>query len=187
MKNFLVVVFSIMTLFVFLTGCSNGSGAASTATEYIISGTVADSVTGDAVPGAKVGIGPNILTTDSNGYYSVSVPANQAITGNFYVSKGTDYNFYLYSGINFTPISDLTFNIKIDKPGVYNVGPAEIEYNNNTYRSNDVTIEVAQDQVLKDKKGVTRTVFFELATDKQDIVLGEKINLVIKFYFLDLS
>jgi len=76
-------------------------------------------------------------------------------------------------------------NVKIDKPGVYNVGPAEIEYNNNTYRSNDLTIEVSEDQVLKHKKSVARKVFFDLIADKQNVVLGEKIILVIRFYFLD--
>jgi len=78
-----------------------------------------------------------------------------------------------------------TFNIKIDTPGVYNVGPAEIEYKNNLYRSNDLTIEVSQTQVLKNKKDLAEKVFFELDSDKQDVVLGEKIPISLRFYFMD--
>jgi len=111
MKKVLVIISSILVLAVLFIGCS--TDGTSGASEYTISGKVIDSVTGDGVSGAKVGFGTNIMTTDVSGNYSVTVTANEAITGNFYVSKGTDYDFSVYSGINLTPVSDLTYDIKI--------------------------------------------------------------------------
>jgi len=39
---------------------------------------------------------------------------NTEITGNFYVSKGTEYNFRVFSSLDLTVISDFSYNIKID-------------------------------------------------------------------------
>jgi len=103
----LSLVFSVV-----FAGCNLNTGS-SGASEYTISGKVIDP-TGSGVAGAKVGFGSNITTSDANGNYSVTVKANKAITGNFYVCKGTDYNFQVLGGINFTPISDLGYNIIIE-------------------------------------------------------------------------
>ena len=81
---------------------------------YTISGKVTDHVTGIGVPGAKVGFGSNIATTNANGDYSVTVAENEEISGNFYFCKGAEYNFSVISGFNLTPVSDLVYNIEMD-------------------------------------------------------------------------
>ncbi len=113
MKKCTLVFLSILVAAFFFPGCSE-PGVTPGSSEYTISGKVIDSVTGDEVSDAKVGFGTNILTTDASGNYSFKVAANTAITGNFYVSKGTDYDFSVFSGLDLTPTSDLTYNLKID-------------------------------------------------------------------------
>jgi len=79
-----------------------------------ISGKVTDFVTGVGVPGAKVGFGSNIATTNVNGDYSVLVVENEEILGNFYFCKGAEYNFSILGGFSLTPVSDLVYNIEMD-------------------------------------------------------------------------
>jgi len=81
-----------------------------------------------------------------------------------------------------------TFNVRVDKPGVYKVGPAIIKEQGKEYKSEKVKLEVAQEQILDPdtiEQPLEQKVFFELASDKKDVVVGEKINCRFRFYYLD--
>lgn len=111
MKKSAMVLLSILSVLIILIGCSDlGLNSPS---GYTISGKVIDFITGDGVSGAKVGFGQNIVTTDFNGNYSFTLAENEKITGNFYVCKGLEYQFLVFSGLNITLDSDINYNIKV--------------------------------------------------------------------------
>ena len=206
MKKSLLIFFSIMVLAVFFTGCSSDSvpGTIPGASEYTISGKVIDSVTGGAVQGAKVGFGPNIMTTDASGNYSVIVAANEAITGNFYVSKGLDYEFSVYSGLNLTPVADLTYSIKIEPIDISgyitHIVSGQIYLSNNTteIESCSISINIINEngenndfQSVPYTKGTGYSI--ETETFGSNCILSVRVddgtNPVFKYYIdnLDLS
>ena len=80
-----------------------------------------------------------------------------------------------------------TFHVRVDKQGEYGIGPAVLELDGKKIKSNMLDIKVADDQAFKNDdvraNPLEQKVFFELITDKQDVVVGEKINCLLRFYF----
>lgn len=77
--------------------------------------------------------------------------------------------------------------IRIDKPGVYTLGPAEVTIDGNIYRSRSLEITVGDKQIVSngDVRKDKEKFFLQLVSDKKNVVVGEKINCVLRFYFTD--
>ena len=128
----------------------------------------------------QVAVGQNfLLKVDSKGIASKISPTIEGIKGFEVVNAG-----FKMSIQNGSAMSSYLFNIKIDKPGLYELGPAEIVYNNTVYRSNTLQIGVSGKQILKYKKESLEKFFFELQADKENIFLGQKVAIVARFYYL---
>ncbi len=113
MKKSLLFIMSVMVLSLLLISCPDPGSGTGSAT-VTISGIVTDSYTGLPVSGVKIGFGPYTATTDAAGNYSIEAVENEVITGNFYISRGIEYIFEVFNGIDITPVSDLVYDRTIE-------------------------------------------------------------------------
>jgi len=82
-----------------------------------------------------------------------------------------------------------TYNVRVDMPGAYKIGPVEITKGDDTIYSNEITLAVADEQI-EDEDADQKTkkadrAFFHLAADKKNVVIGEKILCSLRFYYVD--
>lgn len=108
-----VIVLSVLA--VLFTSCSNPV----TTAHHSISGVISDQVTGAPIDGATVVMGKYSATTDAAGKYTIALDADStSVTGNFAVSKGTDYMFDLVQNATLNASSDPSnFNVSL-RPAV---------------------------------------------------------------------
>lgn len=118
--------------------------------------------------------------------------ANLAISGKPEI-KGLE-NIYMRDNgvmsvtINGQSTMKYTYKVRIDTPNVYKIGPAIVHANNKPLTSNTVTVEVSDQPVaLKDDKnnGQSNVAFLRFNTNKERVVVGEKITCTLRFYYTD--
>jgi len=78
------------------------------------------------------------------------------------------------------------YNVRIDKKGEFEIGPAEIEYDGDIIQSDMITVNVGDTQKEKNgKRQAGHKVNFDFFADKQKVVVGETVKLVLRFYYLE--
>ena len=71
------------------------------------------------------------------------------------------------------------YTVRAQMVGTYTIGPARVAINNQIINSNVITVVVEQHQV----QNVTKlAAFLRIGTDKNYVVVGEKILFVMRFY-----
>lgn len=86
------------------------------------------------------------------------------------------------STINGVSTTKYSYKLRIDEPGTFQLGPAIVMYQGAPVESNVLTINVAQQQKSKNGTG-QKKAFLELKVDKDQVVVGQKINCTLTFYY----
>lgn len=92
--------------------------------------------------------------------------------------------------VNGRTTAHYSYELRIDTPGAYILGPAEFTIRGNTFSSNKINIRVADETIAQTttpekSKRKHETAFIRLTTDKQQVVAGERIACQLRFYFTD--
>jgi hypothetical protein len=97
-------------------------------------------------------------------------------------------NGYQMNMINGATTIVYQFQMRIDTPGVYTIGPATLVHESQTMQSNAISLNVTQEQKvdqIKKASATTSSNFFRLTADKQRAYVGEKITCMLTFYTND--
>lgn len=97
-------------------------------------------------------------------------------------------NGYQMNMINGNTTVVYQFQVRIDTPGSFVIGPARLSHESNTIESNTISLTVTQEQKvdqLKKASATTSNNFFRLTADKQRAYVGEKITCMLTFYTND--
>lgn len=106
--------------------------------------------------------------------------------------EGLDQFVVKNSGVRITSINGKTtgkfnFEVRIDTPGTYTVGPALLMDRGNELRSNSVRVVVGQEQIEQvqsgSKKKKEAPTLLRLSADKKQVVVGERIGCSLRFYY----
>lgn len=94
------------------------------------------------------------------------------------------------STINGKTTTKYSYRIRIDTPGTYEIGPAVMADNRQQQTSNTLRVVVGdhaieQKQSGKKKDQKKSPVLLRMKTDKQKVVIGERIASSIRFYYTD--
>lgn len=104
---------------------------------------------------------------------------------NFKVSK----NGFHMNMINGDTSISYRYQIRIDNPGTYVIGPAKMQESNHVLESAPVTITVAQEEKVHEQKKDTAakasSSFIRLTCDKQEVFVGQKVPCSLTFYTTD--
>lgn len=79
------------------------------------------------------------------------------------------------------------YELRIDVPGTYQLGPATYEHKEQILRSNTVPIVVGKEQI-GEKKSSDKTaapILLRLHADKERVVVGERVTCRLRFYLTD--
>ena len=79
------------------------------------------------------------------------------------------------------------YELRIDEPGTYSLGPATFEYKGKQLVSNTVRVVVGNEQI-EEKKGSDETrapILLRLSADKDHAVVGERVTCQLRFYLSD--
>lgn len=92
---------------------------------------------------------------------------------------------YRMNLINNQSTINYTFVTRIDKPGSYSIGPAIVQDRDERAQSSVLILKVGKSEIAygdnrQNKK--TKKIFLQLATDKKQVVAGEKIKGTITLY-----
>ncbi|KPA11887.1 batD protein [Candidatus Magnetomorum sp. HK-1] len=96
-------------------------------------------------------------------------------------SGGTSSNFSMVNGQVSSSI-DQTYYLFPKKIGRFNIGPAEVEINGKTYRSNHVTVTV-QKQSSDVSQQSHQPVFLTVSLSSPKTYVGQTIFYTVKFYY----
>ncbi len=125
-----------------------------------------------------------VMVSDSGG--SLQVPAIKGLER--FSAKRT--GLYM-SSINGKSTTKYTYQVRIDKSGTYEIGPAVADYNGNAMQSELLTVAVGDSHVTgKQKKGASRAskkALLRLSVDSNDVVVGQKVSGRLRFYYNDSS
>jgi hypothetical protein len=84
-----------------------------------------------------------------------------------------------------------SYNVRIDTLGSYTIGPAIVHHQQQEFVSNTVNIAVVKDIVAspqgKNNAQQEPKVFLRLMVDAETVVVGQKIECVLRFYYQDRS
>lgn len=99
---------------------------------------------------------------------------------------------YYMSSINGKTKTKISFQVRIDEPGDFTMGPAVINYQQKKYESDHVTVVVKESvsvsQSLKSNQSTTtQHAFLHLSTDTDHVVVGQKMSGTLCFYYQDPS
>ncbi len=95
------------------------------------------------------------------------------------------------STINGVSTTKYTYQVRIDKPGNYTVGPARLMHQQKELISNVVSVSVDTDQngsqktQSKSSKKNDLKTFLRLKVDAERVVVGQKIKAILRFYYQD--
>lgn len=95
---------------------------------------------------------------------------------------------YHMSSINGDVTIKHKYNIVAQKAGSYSIGPASIEKDGKKYTSNVITVQVGAQAVAVAPPHASKSAqvaFLELTVDKDRVVVGEKIQCTLRFYYTD--
>lgn len=122
----------------------------------------------------------------------VTVQEAQNITSRPTLTTSNDIqvrpNGYQMNMINGNTTVVYQFQVRIDTPGSFIIGPARLVHESNTIESNTISVTVNQEQKvdqLKKASASTSSNFFRLTADKQRAYIGEKITCMLTFYTND--
>ncbi len=90
--------------------------------------------------------------------------------------------------INGKTTAKYTFQVRIDSPGSYTIGPAHFSDGKNQMSSNEVRVVVGKEQIEQHQKGARKQdapVLLRLSADKEQAVVGERIQCKLRFYYTD--
>jgi BatD DUF11 like domain len=85
------------------------------------------------------------------------------------------------STINGVSTTKYSYKVRIDEIGTFQLGPAIVMYQGAPVESNVLSIDVTQRQKSKDVS--EKKAFLELKVDKDQVVVGQKINCTLTFYY----
>lgn len=97
-------------------------------------------------------------------------------------------NGYQMNMINGATTIVYQFQMRIDTPGTYTIGPATLVHESQTVESNAISLNVTQEQKIDQIKKASATAshnFFRLTADKQRAYVCEKITCMLTFYTND--
>jgi hypothetical protein len=153
--------------------------------------------------------GMNLRVVDTRGALLEQVATGQpfnvevivtdiSVFNKYPVVAGLDQFTVKNSGMRITTINGQTtaqymYEVRIDTPGTYVLGPAQLEVRGNTFASNKVTIRVADETIIRPTStsnsaktsAKQEPAFVRFTTDKQQVVEGERIGCRLRFYFTD--
>ncbi len=101
--------FIVINLLIISSGCP-----APDPVNYTISGRVFNGCTGVGITGAHVMIGDRIVTTETNGNYSLSMGNSGVFTGTFGAWYNQDYSFWLLYDVSLDLKNQSVYDIKLD-------------------------------------------------------------------------
>lgn len=153
--------------------------------------------------GAGVPFVVEVVTEDVSGSQEPKIEG----IDDFYIGQRS-FQMRMINGASSTKIS---YQVRIDGAGKYKIGPARLNVDGKDIESNIVDLEVSTDQIEspgqkifskkrfrqadnydgsadldeKDNLSNNKEFFFKLFADKESVVVGEKINCVLRFYYLD--
>ncbi len=89
------------------------------------------------------------------------------------------------SSINGKSTVKYSYQVRIDRPGMYTIGPARLDDNGNQMESGTITLEVSNQQVGKHRKQrrAQEVVLLRLSVAKDRVVVGERVPCTLRFYY----
>lgn len=82
--------------------------------------------------------------------------------------------------INGVSNATYSYQVRIDKPGTYVIGPATAKTAMGIEQSDTATITIVEQQ---EKKHAQNSTFLALSTNKQRLFVGEKVHCSLRFYY----
>ena len=110
------------------------------------------------------------------------------------VVKGIEAFHVKNAGMRITTVNGKTtskymYELRIDVPGSYSIGPAELVYNKQKLLSNAIRVTVGKEQREQQKtahgKKKHAPILLRLSTDKERAVVGQRIICTLRFYLSD--
>lgn len=120
----------------------------------------------------------------------VSVRDMQSI-GQPPVVKGLDQFEVKTKGVHITTVNSkitakYTFEVRIDMPGTYTIGPALFSDQNHQEHSNKVRVIVGNEQIdAKNNTTEDKPVLLRLVANKDRAIIGECVHCWLRFYYTD--
>ncbi len=126
---------------------------------------------------------------DINGLKNFKPPAFR----NFYVFSGPNQSTSIQF-INGRQSASITYSyiVQAKNTGTYSIGPAQIEYNGKTYKTESLKITVVKGsnkpkQQTKNEQGISdeeiaKNLFIRAVVDKRKVYLGEQVTVTYKLY-----
>jgi hypothetical protein len=108
---------------------------------------------------------------------SVEIPGLSSL---YHESRGAYQTITTINGVT-QRTTQVTYYIRADKPGVYTVGPLQMDIGSAIVTASALNIEavVEQKQYTREKKS---PLFIEMTTEKERIVAGESIPITVTLY-----
>lgn len=138
----------------------------------------------DDEPLQQVGAGEPFIIT--------AIVTDEDLSGQKLLLAGLDNFFVQHSGVQIRTVNGRStkkyiYNVRIDTPGTYALGPAELQVNGNVVRSDTITVTVAGKQLVSAKHAGQQNskVFLRLAADKDRAVIGEKVRCSLRFFYVN--
>jgi hypothetical protein len=98
------------------------------------------------------------------------------------------------SSINGVSTTKYTYQVRIDQPGTYTIGPAKLSYKQQELVSNSITAHIGNNSSSHIIKGPPKNskkdqlkAFLRLIVDTDHVVVGQRINMTLRFYYQDPS
>lgn len=140
----------------------------------------------DRTPLKEAGVGqPFLLLVAVNNASNTAQYPNLKGIDNLHVRQ----NGFQMNMANGTTSITYQYQVRIDTPGTYTLGPAQFNEPQGIIESQPITVTVAQEQKTSEPKKQTSNKslpsFLRLTCDKDKVVEGEKINCTLTFYTAD--
>lgn len=87
--------------------------------------------------------------------------------------------------INGASTAIYTYQVRIDKPGDYTLGPAHSQTSQGIEKSNTVIISVGKNNDAQKNSNILRTqnAFLRLTANKSSVFVGESVSCLLRFYY----
>ena len=132
----------------------------------------------------KVGAGvPFILEVTVTGNENVAEkPEIKQLNKFFYTAGGVQTSVQMINGI-ITAINRYSYQVRIDKPGTYELGPIEINHHGRMLRSKAFTITVIREQESTKKEVPDESeALISMSTNKEQCYTYEPVMLKMRIY-----
>ena len=122
-----------------------------------------------------------VMVGDASG--SLQAPTIEGID-QFHVKRTGLY----MSSINGKSTTKFSYQIRIDEPGEYKIGPAKVTHRDNQMSSDTLNIMVRHEQKARINKKQRKTqpkALLRLLVDNDHVVIGQKVLCTLRFYYND--